>query len=222
MRDDDLNSRQRAWFLDEARGLSILLMVLHHGAYDAAFLLGWPLDFLSAGWFGIIRTFFAGVFVLISGCACRFSRSNLRRGARCAMLLFAFLQPLLDRIPPAFGAGVGLFLFFFCFSVPSGRLGFGPMQIQLPRCLFQNAFTAVLGFPGPGYYSADYFPLIPWLFLFWAGACAGVWLRLGRGPGWLYQRHSPFLAAAGQKSLWIYLVHQPALYLIFLLIRLCF
>ena len=73
MRDDDLNSRQRVWFLDEARGLSILLMVLHHGAYDAAFLLGWPLDFLSAGWFGIIRTFFAGVFVLISGCACRFS-----------------------------------------------------------------------------------------------------------------------------------------------------
>ena len=138
------------------------------------------------------------------------------------MLLFAFLQPLLDRISPAFGAGVGLFLFFFCFSVPSGRLGFGPMQIQLPRCLFQNAFTAALGFPGPGYYSADYFPLIPWLFLFWAGACAGVWLRLGRGPGWLYQRHSPFLAAAGQKSLWIYLVHQPALYLIFLLIRLCF
>ena len=190
--------------------------------------------------------------MLISGCACRFSRSNLRRGARClllaaglsaitaflipaqrirfgilhllgcAMLLFAFLQPLLDRIPPAFGAGVGLFLFFFCFSVPSGRLGFGPMQIQLPRCLFQNAFTAALGFPGPGYYSADYFPLIPWLFLFWAGACVGVWLRLGRGPGWLYQRHSPFLAAAGQKSLWIYLVHQPALYLIFLLIRLCF
>ena len=252
MRDDDLNSRQRVWFLDEARGLSILLMVLHHGAYDAAFLLGWPLDFLSAGWFGIIRTFFVGVFVLISGCACRFSRSNLRRGARClllaaglsaitaflipaqrirfgilhllgcAMLLFAFLQPLLDRIPPAFGAGVGLFLFFFCFSVPSGRLGFAPMQIQLPRCLFQNAFTAALGFPGPGSYSADYFPLIPWLFLFWAGACVGVWLRLGRGPGWLYQRHSPFLAAAGQKSLWIYLVHQPALYLIFLLIRLCF
>ena len=72
MRDDDLNSRQRVWFLDEARGLSILLMVLHHGAYDAAFLLGWPLDFLSAGWFGIIRTFFVGVFVLISGCAAGF------------------------------------------------------------------------------------------------------------------------------------------------------
>ena len=70
MRDDDLNSRQRVWFLDEARGLSILLMVLHHGAYDAAFLLGWPLDFLSAGWFGIIRTFFVGGFVhQLEGCA---------------------------------------------------------------------------------------------------------------------------------------------------------
>lgn len=76
-----MDQQQRVWFLDEARGLSVLLMVLHHGAYDAVFLLGWPLPFLFSGWFGVIRAFFAGVFVLISGCACRLSRNNLRRGA---------------------------------------------------------------------------------------------------------------------------------------------
>lgn len=247
-----MDKRQRVWFLDEARGLSILLMVLHHGAYDAAFLLGCRLDFLFEGWFGVIRNFFAGVFVVISGCACRFSRSNLRRGIRClllaaglsavtaflipaqrirfgilhllgcGMLLFAFLQPLLDRIPPATGAFAGIVLFFFCFGVPGGRLGFRPVQTDLPAFLYQNAFTAALGFPGEGYYSADYFPLIPWLFLFWAGTCLGVGIRLGQGPGWLYRLHSPFLAAAGQKTLWIYLLHQPILYFIFLLIRLWF
>ena len=66
-----MDKQQRVWFLDEARGLSVLLMVLHHGAYDAVFLLGWPPPFLFSGWFGVIRAFFAGVFVLISGCACR-------------------------------------------------------------------------------------------------------------------------------------------------------
>ena len=135
-----MNSRQRVWFLDEARGLSILLMVLHHGAYDAAFLLGWPLDFLSAGWFGIIRTFFAGVFVLISGCACRFSRSNLRRGARCLLLaaglsaITAFLIPA-QRIrfgilhllgcadSPRFRRRCGLVSFFLLFFGPQRTAG---------------------------------------------------------------------------------------------------
>lgn len=218
-----MNSRQRVWFLDEARGLSILLMVLHHGAYDAAFLAR-----VAAGFsFGRVvrdhphffRRRFCADFRLrlpvfpqqsapgrtvpfTGGRAVRhhrfsdprpadpfrhFAPAGLRHAAFCLFTTAAGPDS------PAFGAGVGLFLFFFCFSVPSGRLGFGPMQIQLPRCLFQNAFTAALGFPGPGYYSADYFPLIPWLFLFWAGVCVGVWLRLGRGPGWLYQRHSRFL-----------------------------
>ena len=247
-----MDQQQRVWFLDEARGLSVLLMVLHHGAYDAVFLLGWPLPFLFSGWFGVIRAFFAGVFVLISGCACRLSRNNLRRGARClllaaglslatallipsqrirfgvlhllgcAMLLFACLQPLLDRIPPFFGSVAGFFLFFFCFQAPDGWLGFGPVRISLPGLFYQNAFTAALGFPGPGYASADYFPLVPWLFLFWAGTCLGVWLRLRQGPAWLYRIHIPFLATVGQKSLWIYLIHQPVFYLLFLLVRLWF
>ncbi|MDD3193006.1 MAG: heparan-alpha-glucosaminide N-acetyltransferase domain-containing protein [Oscillospiraceae bacterium] len=238
----------RIYFLDEARGLSILLMVLHHAAYDAAFLQIFPLGFLGADWFGAIRAFFAGVFVLISGAACRLSRSNLRRGAKClllaaglwaitgwlfpaqpirfgvlhllgcAMLLFACLRPLLDRIPPSFSAVAGCTLFFVGFGVPAGRVGFGPVGMALPAFLYRDAFTAAFGFPGPGYFSADYFPLIPWLFLFWAGTGLGVWLRLGRGPRWLYRSHSLFLAAAGRRSLWIYLVHQPVLYLFFLVL----
>ena len=178
MRDDDLNSRQRVWFLDEARGLSILLMVLHHGAYDAAFLLGWPLDFLSAGWFGIIRTFFVGVFVLISGCACRFSRSNLRRGARClllaaglsaitaflipaqrirfgilhllgcAMLLFAFLQPLLDRIPPLSAPVWACFFFSFVFRSPADGWASVPCKYSFPAVCFKTPLPRRWDFPG--------------------------------------------------------------------------
>lgn len=244
-----MTQHNRIWFLDEARGLFIILMVLHHAAYDGVFLLGWPLDFLFSGWFGAVRTFFAGGFVLISGAACRLSRSNLRRGCRClllaaglslvtawliptqkiqfgvlhllgcAMLLFALCRPLLDRIRPLWGAVLGLTLFFLCLPVPKGRLGLFSWQIILPGFLYQNAFTAALGFPGPDYFSADYFPLIPWLFLFGAGTCLGVPLAQRKGPAGLYRRHSRFFAAAGRKSLWIYLAHQPVLYLVFFLSR---
>lgn len=244
-----MERQNRIWFLDEARGLFILLMVLHHAAYDGVVLLGWPLDFLFSGWFGAVRTFFAGGFVLISGAACRLSRSNLRRGCRClllaaglslvtaffvpsqkirfgvlhllgcAILLFALLKPLLDRIPPFWGAAWGLALFLLCLPASKGFLRLFSRQIALPDFLYRNAFTAALGFPGPDYFSADYFPLIPWLFLFLAGTCLGVPLAQRKGPVWLYRRRSRFLAAAGQKSLWIYLAHQPAFYLLFFLTR---
>ena len=137
----------------------------------------------------------------------------------CALLLFALLRPLLDRIPPLWGAAWGLALFLLCLPVPKGHLGLFSRQIALPAFLYRNAFTAALGFPGPHYFSADYFPLIPWLFLFLAGSFLGVPLGRREGPCWLYQQHSRFLAAAGQKSLWIYLVHQPVLFSLFFLIR---
>lgn len=247
-----MKEENRIWILDELRGLFILLMVLHHTAYDGVFLLGWPLDFLFTGWFGAVRAFFAGGFVLISGAACRLSRSNLRRGCRClllaaalslvtacivpaqqirfgilhllgsAMLLFALLGPLLDPIPPAWGTALGFFFFFLTWSVPKGRLGLGVWQTSLPAFLYQNSLTAALGFPGPDYFSADYFPLFPWMFLFLAGAFLGVPLSQRRGPAQLYRQHCRFLAAAGQKSLWIYLAHQPVLYLLFFFLRLHF
>ena len=68
--------------------------------------------------------------------------------------------------------------------------------------------------PGP-IFSTDYFPLLPWLFLFWVGyflhQLAG---RAGMEPlrrsvcpplGWM-GRHS-----LGRHSLVIYLLHQPVI-----------
>ena len=172
-----MDKRQHVWFLDEARGLSILLMVLHHGAYDAAFLLGCRLDFLFEGWFGVIRNFFAGVFIVISGCVCRFSRSNLRRGIRClllaaglsavtaflipaqrirfgilhllgcGMLLFAFLQPLLDRIPPATGAFAGIVLFSFVLGCPAGGWAFARFKRIFPPFCIKTLLPPRWDFP---------------------------------------------------------------------------
>lgn len=134
-----MDQQQRVWFLDEARGLSVLLMVLHHGAYDAVFLLGWPLPFLFSGWFGVIRAFFAGVFVLISGCACRLSRNNLRRGARCLLLAAGsvFGHCLVDPLPanPLWrSASAGLRHAAFC--LPATAIGPDSPFLRLRRRVF--------------------------------------------------------------------------------------
>lgn len=48
---------------------------------------------------------------------------------------------------------------------------------ELPRQLYSVPFLFPLGLPGPGFYSADYFPLIPWIFLFWTGLFLWRFLR---------------------------------------------
>lgn len=60
------------------------------------------------------------------------------------------------------------------------------------------------------FFSTDYFPLLPWLFLFWVGyflhQLAG---RAGMEP--LRRSVCPPLGWMGRHSLVIYLLHQPVI-----------
>ena len=69
-----------------------------------------------------------------------------------------------------------------------------------------------LGFPGPGFSSADYFPLLPWLFLFLVGAALGGWCLDHRESRLLTAPLPRALTFPGRRSLLIYLLHQPVLY----------
>lgn len=78
-----------------------------------------------------------------------------------AVLLSALLRRFLDRAPALPGAIASFVLFLFLRSVPMGYLGIGELQLfELPRQLYSVPFLFPLGLPGPGFYSADYFPLI--------------------------------------------------------------
>lgn len=84
-----------------------------------------------------------------------------------ATLITAFLQPLLRRIPAYAGIPVSFLLFLLTREVPSGYLGFEGLRLAaLPRFLYQGKLMMVLGFPYDGFYSTDYFSVIPWLFCF--------------------------------------------------------
>ena len=58
-------------------------------------------------------------------------------------------------------AAIALFMLFG--EVNGGWLGFeGALVAKVPRILYRNYFTAALGFPQPGFFSTDYFSLLPW------------------------------------------------------------
>ena len=80
----------------------------------------------------------------------------------------------------------------------------------------------LFGFTTPDFASADYFPLLPWFFVFLLGTWAGRYVKAGRLPQWFYTARAPRLALVGRHALLLYVLHQPLLYALTMLLRLIF
>ena len=125
-----------------------------------------------------------------------------------AALLTIPLDPLLRRIPAQVGLAGSFLLFLLARDVNSGYLGFeGVKVLVLPQSWYRNYFAPLLGFPQPGFYSTDYFSLLPWIFLFWTGYYL-YRLRRQEPP----RLSLSVVTALGQNSLLVYLLHQPVVY----------
>lgn len=113
---------------------------------------------------------------------------------------------------------VFLILFFVCRNVYYGWLTFGNFRLYLPDVLYggSNGFLYIMGF-WQRLSSADYYPLIPWGFLFLAGAMIGRIFKSDRLPRFMYMNFCPPLAFIGRHTMIIYLAHQPILLGIFML-----
>lgn len=131
-------------------------------------------------------------------------------------LLLIPLDKVFRKIPAWAGLGGALLLFALTKNVARGSLGFeGLVLCRLPRWLYATDILAVVGFPSPSFWSTDYFPLLPWFFLF----CAGyfLWSLLDKSPRAkeLLRPGLRPLSFLGRHSLVIYLIHQPALMAVF-------
>ena len=130
------------------------------------------------------------------------------------VLLLTPLEKLLKKIPAGIGAAGSFGLFLLLRNCPEGSLGFESIVLcDLPAWLYRNNLTAYLGFPQPGFFSTDYFSLLPWMFLFFTGFFL---YRITGAKGWnekLFARGQfPLLNTIGRNSLLVYLLHQPVLY----------
>lgn len=184
-----------------ARGGKLLLIALLITAVTAYVL---PLIGLSgmAIWFGILH--------LLSLC----------------ILLFALLEKPLTKVPPAAGIAVFavLFLLFRNWVDRSGNLGgsvglFGPLVWNMPASWHEAKWLFPLGIMHVRFWSADYFPLIPYGFLFFVGTYPGIYVRDGRLPEWAYPTRSRPLSWLGTHALLIYVLHMPVIFVLLLLVQ---
>ena len=232
--------KQRIELMDAARGLSIFLMVFHHFFYDLWAFAGAPRWLFHNFLFDPLQIFFAGLFILISGVSSNFSHSNVLRGAKVLgiALVITLVTTVMD-MPIVFGIlhFLGVCMLFYGLTQKLWQRVNEKLPWLVPAlCLAGVLLTAKLvnGYPTttphlwmfglvtPEFQSADYFPLLPWFFVFLFGTWAGKYVREGRLPKWFYETKVPFFPMLGRHTLLIYVVHQPILYGLTMLIVLLF
>lgn len=232
--------RARIHAMDELRGFAVLCMIFYHAFYSAAFLLNWQWGYTLLTFFEPAEPYFAGLFILISGISSQLSHSNLIRGVKLlavalgvslvtgffmpdqiirfgilhmlsvCMIAFGLLQKPFRHVP----AVLGVLAFAALFALLYGFQGaFGITTTFHTQFLFPSSV------PDGRLYSADYFPLIPWIFLFFCGTFLGRFAKAGLFPKFLYPSRVPALSFLGRHALLIYILHQPVIYGVMLAIQ---
>lgn len=126
------------------------------------------------------------------------------------MLLTCLVYPLLQRLPAGAGLAASAALFALTNQLPEGYLGFENWRLcAVPAGLYKTNWFW-LGLPDlTQFASADYFPILPWVFLFWCGVFLARLWRPGRGEPPAALRP---LCAVGRNTLLVYMLHQPVIY----------
>ncbi len=130
-----------------------------------------------------------------------------------SMILYGLINKYLKLIPPWIGILFNAVIFALTFSVPIHIFGVPPLfSVSIPDSFYSTHFLFMLGFPHNTFESSDYFPIIPWTFLFIAGTYIGRIGILHKFPKFMFKKRIPFFALLGRHSLLIYLAHQPVIF----------
>ena len=213
--------------LDAWRTLAIVLMAAYHFLYDLYIFGIISASQLFSAPLNILERFICCSFILLAGASARFSRNNLRHG------LIVLAAGIAVEIGAAAGGQTirwGVLMLLGSSMVLWHFLG-GYLQNWRPVSLtaacmglfvltgwWTEATTASvgwlypLGLIAPGFHSADYFPLLPWFFLFLIGTVIGGWCLEHRNNRLLTASLPAALTWPGRHSLIIYVLHQPVLY----------
>ncbi len=217
---------RRIDLLDGWRSLAVVLMMVYHFLFDAYIFGVLSDELLFSLPLALLQKFICCSFIFLAGVSARFSRDNLRHGvtvlaAGLVVEAGAALAGQTIRWGVLMLLGTSMILYHllgrYLQRLPGWALALGAAVLYVLTDLWTGSvrvsvkFLYPLGFPYPGFHSADYFPLLPWSFLFLLGTAAGGW-ALGRREKLSALRLPSALTWPGRHSLLLYLLHQPVLY----------
>ncbi len=228
---------KRFWEIDFLRGAAVMLMVISNfvtdmdffGLYSSAGLFWWAFARITASLF----IFLAGVSLAVSCSRAikkmsgnKLAKKCLLRGAKIFSFGMAITAVTWLFIPSAYvrfgvlhliGLSIMLAYPFLKFRKFNLLLGIAAVisGLSLSRLTFDFPWLLWLGFIPGGFYSVDYFPLLPWFGVMLIGLFFGNMLypkgkRRIRLPE-IKSAPAGFIGFLGRNSLLIYMVHQPVL-----------
>ncbi len=236
-----MGARQRIHGFDIARGAAVVSMIAFHTMYDLVSYEGLEAPWFWGVPGDIWRASISWTFLLLAGRMFSISSSNWRRSARyllVAALIFAVTALVAIDVPVSFGiifcmgASTLIFalaqrlgarfshpslavvlgvLFLLCLEVPHGRFGIGALSVELPHALYATPWLSWLGFPGGGFASGDYYPILPYTLLYGVGVVWGYCVSSENAPQWFLDARCRPLEYLGRHSLPIYVFHQVAI-----------
>lgn len=218
--------------LDALRGITLLSMIAYHTMWDLVYLYGEDVPWYAKTPGFVWQQSICWTFILLSGFSWSLGHHHFKRGltvffagalvtlVTClfmpeevvwfgiltfmgsAMLLMIPLDRLFGKRNTAFlliSALISFALFMVTGNISSSGFPGG------------NYFTTFLGFPFPGFFSTDYFPVIPWFFLYFTGYAASR-ITPEKYKAHLVDSICPPLEFIGRHTLIIYLLHQPVIF----------
>jgi len=220
---------QRFWEIDFLRGIAIILMIIFHIAFDLEFFDIVNLNIDSLPW-TIFRISIFSLFFLLVGISLNIGKSRgkhfksyLTRGLKVffwgliiTLVTYIFMKEGFVRFGVLHFIGLSIIL-----SYPFLKLKYLNLLIAVPIAAvglylysisFNFSWLLWMGLKPMGFYTVDYFPLLPYFGIILVGIFLGG-ILYPNGVRVFKLKESPvkFIDYLGKKSLIIYLIHQPVI-----------
>lgn len=239
----------RHHLIDTLRGFALINMFVYHTLWSMANIFHYKISWFPSFYTYLWQQSGASLFIILSGFCWALSKKHLKRSLvvlSCALFIFICtylfnekntitfgilsfigtamlimlpLAKILRYISPYCGFLLSIVLFFTFKNITHGCIGFMSWQYTLPPDLYANNFTAFIGLPPQSFHSADYFPLLPWIFMYTAGYFIYYCVQKPISKNNIFKFNCKPLSLLGRHSLAAYLIHQPV---IIALLWICF
>jgi uncharacterized membrane protein len=236
----DKSLEKRFWEIDFLRGLAIIMMIIYHLFYDLDFFNVHNISIISGFWWYFARTT-AAMFILLVGISLTLSYSRarawnpksnlypryLRRGLKIfswgliiTLMTWIFLREGFVMFGVLHLIGISIILAYPFLKLRYLNLLIGITFISIGMYLknftFGSSWWIWLGLTPYNFYTVDYFPIFPWFGVILIGLFIGNLLYPGYTRKFNLFDISNFsfirlFCFLGRRSLLIYLIHQPIL-----------
>lgn len=227
---ENIRNKGRIWELDFFRGIALIFMIYFHVIFDMKEFFNYPVSYASGVNYYIGKAS-AILFMLVSGISCSLSRNNIKRGLKVLGIALV-ITAVTHLYNPGYGIKFGI-LHFFGISMLLYSLFqrinryvlivLGTAVIVLgnyvPRISVSYNYLFPLGIISSSFISSDYYPLIPWFGVFLYGIVLGKILYFRKQSQFNFNLGDNIISRVGQKTLLVYVVHQPITVLMLTLVN---